>query len=502
VMNVMEFDAVNLTTSQPETLRVSDGKGFRTRPTDPVPNAMVRGRLMQPYLLRRDLFEKATTFGGVGMAKGEVLLQNADGQLDYLLGYAFDGRQGRAWQGEDGAPFPGAWSRIGVCVVDTVSFDTDKVRLALRDDLQTLNKPLLPNRFAGNNVLPAGLEGVADLKDKPKPRLYGSVMNIAPKQVNTSKSIYQISDKACAVSAVFDRGIVLALDAVASSKADLEATVPAASSYRLWSGPDGTYVRLGTQAKGTVTVDASTTETRAASLLQQIAGEMGLSAYAPDVAALNAANSAAVGIWVDGDTTALTAMNELASAVAASFYIDNLGRLRMARLEAPAGPPVMTISSRMLIELALISTADSDKGVPPWQVRLGYARNYTVQNDLAGGAGARVSWAAADYRRLTVDDTGVKTLHPNSEPMQVDTCLVNQADAQAEAQRRLNLYKVGRQMFQIKAEFSPAQLAALDLNQCVLLKHVRFGLTAGRLLRVVGMELNAELGEATLRLWG
>ena len=508
---LLELDAYTLPSGPLVTFRYSSGAGMRTQATDTPPLAHFSPRLAQPWLIRRDLFDKATTYGGIKSAKGQVVLQNTDGALDALLSdYALDGREVRVWIGTEGQPFPAAFTPVGRGIVETVTVSNNQIQLGLRDRLDVLDLPLLTTVYAGNNALPAGVEGVAtDIGGKQKPRLYGAAFNVTPYHVNTSRDIYQVSDQTCAVSACYDRGVLLTAGADYVDLADMQANGPAASTYRVLSTSNGTYLRLGTVASGTITVDAATSETRTASLIQQIALDAGLSAgdvVGADVAALNTANPAPVGVWLEGTASSLSAINALAESIGASVSFDNNNQLRMGRYEAPSGASVLTLSGARIVSLALISTADSDKGIPPWQVKLHWGKVYTVQADLkSGGSFTTPAHAAAVAQQdltVTVQDTAIQTAHPLAPTMEVNTLLTTVSDATTEANRRLNLYKVGRQMFQVQARLAPAQYGLIDLGVCLTLQYPRYGLKAGMLLRVAGIELNAETGDITLRLWG
>lgn len=48
--------------------------------------------LLQPGIFQRDLFSAHSTTGETQVGYGVIDLANADGALDALMGYAFDGR--------------------------------------------------------------------------------------------------------------------------------------------------------------------------------------------------------------------------------------------------------------------------------------------------------------------------------------------------------------------------------------------------------------------------
>lgn len=501
---VIEIDAYRLSDGAIETLRYTSGRGFTTRPTDTPPNTYIAPRISQPLLARRDLFDRATTYGRTAAGAGEIRLINADGGLDTLLtGYALNGRALRAWIGLETTTWPASWVQVMAGRVDTVGQTGNELVIRLRDELATLDKPLLPTTYAGNNALPAGLEGVADdLKGKRKPRVLGKVINISPYCVNTSKLIYQLSDQACSVTGVFDRGAALTAGAAYATLADVQATAPSAGQYRVYAGSEGTYLRLGSTPSGELTCDAAASETRAASQAAAVATAMGAALASGDVTALNSANSAAVGVWVTDDMSALDALDALLGSLGAWYGYDRTGQLRAARLEAPAASADAVIDPAAVMDVTLVSTGDGDKGVPAYRIALGYGHNYTTQTDTAGAAAAdRRAWLG-QQERTAASENGNRTIWPDAAEIAVSSYLTASSDAQAEADRRLALYGVARQMLEVRIRAARVTVQAFDIGQTVSLTWPRFGLATGKRFRVVGLQTNFQNRELLLRLWG
>jgi len=489
----IEVSAYRLSTGLVEVLRFSDA-GFTTSPADVPANAYYEPRLIEPPRLSRVLFDQATTYGASRATKGDILLTNADGALDVLLtDYAFDGRAFVVRSGDLGAPVS-TWPVVLSGVLDDVHCDGPELTLVVRDRLAVLAKALPRPKYVGNNVLPDGLEGTKDdLKDQYKPRVYGSVLNVSAKCVNTSKLIYQVSDQACTVSAVYDNGVGLTLGADYTSSADLLATAPAAGTVRRWAG----LFRLGSAPAGQVTADAATAETRAGALLQAVALDAGIPSgdiVAADVAALNAANAAPVGVWVDGDTRTQAVMDGLANAIGAWYGFDRLNQLRMGRLTAPSGTPTVIYAD------AEMSLSVRSAGVPSWRAVVRFARNYTIQSQPAGSvSAARRAFLVLDMRQTASERPAVQAAWPSSDAVSFDAALVAEADAAAEASRRADLYSVRRMLADI--EIPLAELGAMDLDGVVTVETSRYGLS-GRLLRVIGLDTGVDRGTAKLTLWG
>ena len=508
---VIEMESYRLADGVVETLRYSSGRGFATLPTDSPPNVFIAPRLSQPLIARRVLFDRATTYGATAAGAGEFQLVNADGGLDMLVtDYAIAGRRLRAWIGIEGAPFPSGWTLTMTGTVQQVAASGSTLTVSLADRLADLDEPLLPSTFAGSNALPMGIEGVDDIKGTRKPRVLGRVRNISPVLVNTSKLVWQISDRSCAVTAAYDGGVALTAGPAYASVDEVQATAPAAGQYRVYTGADGCYLRTGSGIARSLTVDADSGTACAAVLAVQVLTAMGIEQIdAGDVAALAALNPAPVGLWATDDTTARDVLDRLMGSVGAWYGFDRFGVLRMGRLEAPAGQPVAILSDVTTLDLQ--STADSDRGLPAWRVKLTYGLNYTAQSDgeLAGdkagevdpvGGLARRAWLAEDHRTATAEDAARKSAWPTAPELEMDTCLCEQADAEAEAARRLALYG-GRLLFQVRLPLTPGN-AGIEPGCCVILRRPRWGMRNGRLLRVIGWQVNFELNELTLRLWG
>lgn len=201
-------------------------EGMATSPSRTnIPNTFVDGRLDSALVFSRDMFGPNQTRGSVSIVHGTITLINPDGALDFLGSYGFDGRD--------------VWIyRIDASDMDTDIFfwrgNTESVLLTetaliftVREYTYALDVPLQPLKYAGTNVLPAGLEGGADnIKGKPKPVWLGTVWNVTPPIVNTSRLIYQLCDKAVLSGSwsitVYDSRVALTLG-MAITDAQLQA---------------------------------------------------------------------------------------------------------------------------------------------------------------------------------------------------------------------------------------------------------------------------------------
>jgi hypothetical protein len=193
------------------TLRYST-VGFATRPTESPPDTHYDERLLQPAVLRREMFSAGATQGRSRVGYGDLVLANGDGALDALVGYGFDGRPITIRRGDVGAVYPSGYTTVLVGTMAGVEVNFATITVKLRDRQAEVEIPLQTTKYAGDNALPDGLEGTPDdLQGKPKPLCFGKVVNVAPPCVNTAKLIYQLHDgELASVEMVYDRGQDLA----------------------------------------------------------------------------------------------------------------------------------------------------------------------------------------------------------------------------------------------------------------------------------------------------
>lgn len=490
-----------------QTFYVSDGE-FQTEPTDTPANVAFDACLIDPGSIGLHAFSDGRTGGGTRLEIGEIVLPNVDGQYDAWVNYSFDGLPITIRAGE-GGPYPNAFPVLLAGTAEGVEASFSQVVIRLRDKQYIFEQPARTVLYGGTNVLPAGLDGVpGDLKGKPRPVALGKVLNVAPPMVNTSRLIYEVG--ACqSVDAVYDGGAALTAGAPYASQADMEANAPAAGFFRAW--PAGGYFRLGLDPSAQLTADltqgASAAERTAGQVLKRLALAAGLSSAevsAADVAALDAANSAEVGVWLDdASMTFARAMDAVAASVGAWYGFDGAGVLRMGRLAAPTGAPALTLYEGDYLD-GLERRPPRDNGRPVWSVTVNHSKIWAVQESgLLGSVSAeRRGYLQQQYRAANAQDAAIKTQWKMAETLEVDTVLTSAAAAEAEAARLLALHKVRRDIFDVPVPLELFAAAGLRLMDVVAVQGTRFGMQAGRSFRLIGIGLNTADNTATLTLWG
>ncbi|CAB4142750.1 hypothetical protein UFOVP452_36 [uncultured Caudovirales phage] len=472
------------------------------------------GRITVPPVIQRTAFAAGTTGGAVETGFGDLTLANPDGGLDGLVDYGFDGRELRILLGDDTMAY-GAFVLVMKGTMEQPVFTLDTVSIRVRDRLFELEKPLQPTRYAGTNSGATGQEGTADdIEGRPKPRVWGRVLNVTPPQVNAVQLVYQVNDGAVQdVPAVYEGGLAIGTrGADYTSLSDLTTNAPAAGAYRVW--PAGGLFRLGSSPTLPITADvdegANAAARTAAQLVNRIVtgpgGIAGGDVSASDLTALDAATSAVVGVYVAEETTVRDVVASVASGVGAWAGFDRLGVFRVRRLDAPSGVPVATFrrldrvsvataTTGDVVDLERLPTADDGRGVPVFRCVLSYARNWTPQTGdqvAAAVTQARRAFLAEPVRQEVATDTTVQTKHLRAGELTRETLLVSQAALATEAARVLDLYKVRRDMARLRTVLDPTLAALVDLGVTVSVEMPRYGYDAGRLMTVIGITTGVE----------
>lgn len=506
-MILIELTAAIDAAGTTQTFYVSDSH-FTTSPTDTPANISFDPSVIDPGSIGVHAFSDGRTGGATRLETGEIILANVDGQYDSWLNYSFDGRPVVIRSGTGGA-YPGGFTALLAATVESVEATMSQMIIRLRDKQWKFQLPIRAAAlYGGTNALPNGLDGVAtDLKGKARPVAYGRVLNVSPPLVNTSRNIFEVG--VCqSVDAVYSNAVSLTAGAAYTSQADMEANVPAAGQYRAW--PAGGYFRLGSFAAEQITADVTQGANAAARTVAQIIKALALAAglsageiSSADVTALDALNSAVVGIWIDdASTTFASAMDQLAASIGAWYGFDATGVLRMGRLSAPSGTPALTLNDYDVLD-GFERRPPRDNGVPVWSVTANHTKIWTVQTSgLAGGAAARAGFVARERRSTVSTDSAVKTQWQMAGVIELDTLLTAESDGATEAARQLALYKVHRDLFDVPVDISVLTNTPVRIGDLVAVVLPRFGMGSGRSFRVIGIVYNLAANTVTFSLWG
>lgn len=498
--------------------RYSTGK-YWTEPGDTPPSTEYDDRVVDPGTITRTLF--AAGASGIRanpqaqVDYGLVRLDNLDGALDSLFdgsdGVSFRERQVRILAVAEGA----AYSTATVLLVASISqplLEAGQVTVGIKGRLYTLASAHQTVLFAGSNSLPSGLEGVDDLKGKPKPLIYGRVYSFEPPQVNTARLIYQVSARALhSLIAAYDGVATLTAGSTYSSQADMETNVPSAGQYRVWYDTAACYLRLASEPAAPFTVDAqgdSDANSTPAQLLKRLALDRGWASgdiSASDVTALDALTTAVCGVVVQGERTTTDAMDDIARAAGVAYWEDLTGTLRLVRFDEPSGTPALVLDEPVI---DAVDQLQAGEDVPTGTVKLHYARYHKVHSRsevLASVSEARTADAMQEWRVATATSTPSPNPYARLLSAERFCALATKAAADTEAARLLALADVPRRTHRLRGvELTAAEQAELDLGSVVELRWPRYGFDpeAGTLRRVIAITTSLGTGLSDVTVWG
>ncbi|WP_312553936.1 hypothetical protein, partial [Massilia sp.] len=335
-----------------------------------------------------------------------------------------------------------------------------KLLLKLRDKLQRLNTA----------ITEAKLGGETEQKDALVPFAIGQVSNITPLPVDPVTLTYRYH---CASA----EGVI------GNEARDNAAPVgmtsnPLAGTVTLESMPAGAVTLSVKGDNGAGYCDT------AAMMVKRMVTAYGKVADRftdadldlDNIAAFDAAQPQPMGLYATERLNVLTGCQMLLGSIGAQLVMSRMGKLRLIQLALPGAGAPFAIRPEHMVDGTLQPTGRTDV---VGAVKLGFAKSWTVQDGGTLANLPEVHKPLFTEEWLTTTKTDAATLATyrlNAEPVQVDTMLLTRADADAEAQRRLDLWKIPRTTYEFEGV---PELLQLELGQAVTVYSPRFGMAAG-----------------------
>ncbi len=463
------------------------------------------------YTERMDISGTSNT----GLSVGDVELHNSAGELDSWLDDIWVNRPIRAYIGDVRWPRDSFVLIFSGVVQDIDSRNRNSINIKIRDKLQRINTPISELKYedvypypTGANVTPvhSGLDPTNTVPQIVLPMTFGEVHNVTPAFVDTGNLIYMTHYGAInGVIEVRDNAAVLS---AAGYTADL-----ATGSFKMNFQPAGSI---------TISLQGASTggySNNIANIIKQLVINFGkvvpdpVAPYGPttrdgsmipgsypnaplghpvitpsperfvdgtdidttNFSAFASANTQSVGIYVQGTENLLATCQTLASSVGAQVVMSRTGKLNLLKLSSPPiGTPFIITEDYMFSKTLSIVGKTEIQG----SVKIGYCKNWTVQQTLLTNIpDEHKQLFATEWSTIIKSDaTTISKYMLTNQPVQQDTMLLVKADADAEAIRRLNIYKNPHRIFRF---IGTCELFDLVLGQAVQLVSTRFGLTGG-----------------------
>lgn len=468
------------------------------------------------------------SFGAAAVEKGLVKIINA-GSRDHLRRYAYFGRLARELliAGPAAAYSTATVLRTGSVEQPVVS--GEDVLFRWRGALSDLDSRWQGSTYPGGTGAAMSTDGAEGLTNLPRPRLRGYRAQIEPVPTNVGGDLRQISDRRIhGVADGRNKGVPIAIGAKRPTLAALKATTPASGTFDWYDGADGdgAWCRtvFGSQG-GIFTLAAWEGETEADRSLAQVwrriliqdCGYTDAAIATADVSALDAACPWEAGVWAGTqERTKRAVLDDLCDGVA-GYHDDDLGQWRIVYDGAAAAKPALTFRQLLdagedaplghvpYVGLELVASNDDTHGLPVCAVDVAFAPrdralasgdlagDVTAMTDPVGGSDVRVQLSSESLTATWPTpgkDTAIIALW-GERRLPVKTSLRKREHALALAQRLFAVHSVLRDRFTLTVPVTDETIQARP-GRDIAVRSARYGLDAGKTLRVNGRSLEGQ----------
>jgi hypothetical protein len=490
---------------------------WRSGVIDTPSNQWYESRVRDPGNFERHLFSQGATRGKSTVGAGDIVILSGDpgngALIDDWLTYGFDGRPITIKALPVGADSLAAATTLFRGRLEDIDSTNpmESFSLKVADRLADLNKPLLTERYAGTTLSTgATAEGNADLKAQIKQQVWGRAGNVLLQPVNVYDLIYKATRVGSFTSVqsitVYDGGLALTNDGDSASLAALQAASISLGHYRTCFATGD--VRLGAQPVLAVTADivegATAADRTAAQIAYRMMRQYGISAnelVIGSFTALDTKNAAECQIVVADESSCIDVVQTMLDSIGGSLVPGRAEAFEVNRFEAPVAAPALLFN---IEEQGIQDTLDRVSGsIPVKRVNLQYGKIWHVQpeSEINGAVDiARRNYLGNEYRSVTSYDAAIEVKHLKSPDLAIETCLVYEADAQAEATRLLNLHKVEREQYNIALTLADGWAA--EPGQALTLVGPRLGLEDGKPFNIIGRVDDYVKKQVVVRVWG
>lgn len=431
--------------------------------------------------------ESISTSYSASISYGDIELANPTGAYDSWINDIWVNKSVKIYIGS--LPAAGTSSVIGdfELIFDGIVEDIDsknrsQLNLKIRDKLEKLNtsisEVLLGNYFQGSIV--SEVTTVNQYRNNLKPIIFGEVHNITPLLSDPTLLEYMVNLEAVEqIVEVRDNGVPVAFTTSGTI------AIPA-GSFRLLRSPVGAVTCSVQGTKRTINIAAATaTTTYTNTVSNTIATVLKLFgqqlAYTElDSVSFAALGTQAVGVYVGDRVNVLQLCQDIAKSSGLVIATSRSGQVKLVDLSIPTSATIAITESDMLLNSLQIS---EKLGVVAG-VRLGYAKNWTIQNTLQTAIPQQhKDLYATEWLESIQTDTTVKTNYSVTvEPTLEPSYLIDKTQADAIALKKLNLFKTPRKVYTMTCT---AKFLSVQTGDAVTLTSSRFGLNSGVLGRVV-----------------
>lgn len=470
---------------------------YITRVTDDPPSQAYKGTLEKAFRLDRSIIGSNRIGEAVTISLGEVTLTNLEKDYDDLAIDATPlGQRIVIKFGDRKRPYS-EWRTVLDGFMVNLQVDRNSITFTLRDGGHQLDVPASPNVYAGSG----GTEGGDDLANKRKPKVFGWVLEYTGALVIPTSQAVQLNDGP--INSVVKCRII-GIEQIFSADYATVALMNAASlsigHYATCLAEGWGRVAVANNSEvNNITWDLSGDKTggvfveTSADIVQRIL-DLATEFVIPDdlsVAAFDTLNDiqpAPVGyaVPVGDEQTAATAIAAIMAGIGGWGGSRRSGKFEVRRFEAPSGLPTGMYDRTNAQPDVKLAVLPDDISPPPWRVRVGFQRIWTPnQTTLAGSVSKDyVAFLKQEVRFATDEDNNIRNdFPPGHELVEDRTYFRDEADALAEATRKLALFGEPRNLYVFQLS---EPLFIHELGEVVHLQFDdRFDLDEGKLMTIV-----------------
>lgn len=479
--------------------------GFSTKPTDTPSNTFISGRLRNPGFIQRSLFSGSFLLGAVKPSWGEIILNNGDGQLDAWMNYGVSGGKVIVRRGTTDSAYPSGYTTVYIAYSQHIVADFTEIRVRIRDRLIELDKPVVPESFAGTG----GLEGDDGIASKKKQLVSGSPSYIPPILMSASDQIYFVQQNGTGGLSssfkVYEGGIEITRSTDYADSASLLSSAPSPGQVKFWFGNSGdtgpVYFRLGSVPIYELRVLAvGYAPTGAAWQSSNIIARAGISATVISAGGIGAQFGE---VLIDDDRTYLESMSDVAQAAAGFFGFTRLDEFIHGSLTSPSTTALKTFTEHNAYNYRREPIDGMD--APIYSLNFSNGKTYPATTATGASATQKDYWSRNPWwYTSSYTDSSIKTANPGAitYEMQVQARYATSSFGFNSMRTNfMNLFGVRRQFYMFNCPITDENLD-LELHDTIELKLPRFGLSSGKKFRIINQRIDCSTNTITYGVWG
>ncbi len=444
--------------------------------------------------------ESISTDGGVSLSYGDLEVLNTNGDYDDWLDstkYVWVNRPITIYVGD---PFYNATDIADLrsnfitifngLIADIDSRNVNTINFKFRDKLEKLNCSLTEDKLGTYGTWAYQQNN----QDAIKPLVFGEVHNVEPLLIDPSMLEYMVNSGSTEdIIELRDNGVPIYTTGVLLTGA----TVTLSTGKFILTHPLVGQITASVQGvKNSINLSTGalvtgTYSNNIANLIALITTEYGKSTTRltasdldlTNLAAFAASNNEYVGILISDKENVISVCQQLADSVGAQLYFNREGKLQLLKLGEPTPDASINIYTKDMIEGSFSIRSRTDVVAA---TKIAYCKNWTVQSGLVTGIPEQhkdmfnTEW----FTKTAVDSTIQSQYKLLADPTEKQTLLLTASQAQAEANRLNNYFKVPRTVYGFTGT---SNLLSLKLGQEVVLYHHRFNLSSGKTGQVISL---------------